>query len=184
MTDETPQGGNRKMSLGQAVDAVIGALGQFEPADQQTILRAVYDHLKITGPTKTAADGGGAKEPAAEVEPAVHSRKPVSRNDYAGMDIREFRRLKSPSSARQMACVVAFYLSEIAEGDEKKTVVTAADLERYFKQGDYPLPKNPDQLLIDARGGGYFDNAARGEYRLTRVGYNLVAHQLPPKAKG
>ncbi len=100
------------------------------------------------------------------------------------MDIRTFKELKSPSSARQMACVVAYYLAEIAASDEHKEVVTVADIEKYFKQGRFALPSKVEQLLIDCRGAGYFDTPARGEYKLTRVGHNLVAHQLPAKGKG
>ena len=83
-----------------------------------------------------------------------------------------------------MACVVAYYLAEIATGDERKKVVTTDDIENYFKQARYALPTKLEQLLIDCRGAGYFESAARGEYKLTRVGHNLVAHQLSAKGKG
>jgi hypothetical protein len=83
-----------------------------------------------------------------------------------------------------MACVVAYYLAEIATGDEHKQVVTTQDIEKYFKQGRFALPTKLEQLLIDCRGAGYFESSGRGEYKLTRVGHNLVAHQLPAKGKG
>lgn len=83
-----------------------------------------------------------------------------------------------------MACVVAYYLAEIATGDERKDVITTADIEKYFKQARFKLPTKLEQLLIDCRGAGYFENSTRGEYKLTRVGHNLVAHQLPAKGKG
>jgi hypothetical protein len=38
------------------------------------------------------------------------------------------------------------------------------------------------QVLPDAKGSGYFDSAARGEYKLNAVGYNLIAHSLPAKS--
>ena len=100
------------------------------------------------------------------------------------MDIRMFKEAKNPTSARQMACIVAFYLNEIAPEDERKNVVTTADLERYFKQARYPLPGKLEQLLIDCKSSGYFEVADRGEYKLTRVGHNLVEHQMPQKGKG
>jgi len=65
----------------------------------------------------------------------------VGEGEYAGMDIKTFKELKSPGSARQMACVVAYYLAEIATGDERKEVVTTDDMEKYFKQGRYALPR-------------------------------------------
>jgi len=80
-----------------------------------------------------------------------------------------------------MACVVAFYLKELAADGERKDTVSAADLDRYFKQAQFKLPERMTQVLPDAKGSGYFDSAARGEYKLNAVGYNLVAHSLPPK---
>jgi hypothetical protein len=75
------------------------------------------------------------------------------------------------------------YLAEIAVGAERKKVITTDDIEKYFKQSRFVLPKKLEQLLIDSRAAGYFESSARGEYKLTRVGHNLVAHQLPAKGK-
>jgi hypothetical protein len=180
MADDAPNSESSKPTLGQAIDQVIAALGAFEADDQQTILRAVYAHLNISGPSEAASTGKAHEEQAREERAAA----PTSRaGEHAGMDIKTFKELKNPSSARQMACVVAYYLAEIATADERKEVVTTDDVEKYFKQGRYALPTKLEQLLIDCRGAGYFESPARGEYKLTRVGHNLVAHQLPAKAK-
>jgi len=80
-----------------------------------------------------------------------------------------------------MACVVAYYLESLAAPSDRKTEVGAADLEKYFKQGGYPLPKRMPQVLVDARGAGYFDSAGHGKYKLNPVGHNLVVHKLPKK---
>jgi hypothetical protein len=182
MANDVLDSGSPKFTLGQAIDQVVSALSAFKATDQQTILKAVYAHLNISGP----ADETPAKTVRLE---AVQEQKetappvPSSKNEFAGMDIKAFKELKNPSSARQMACVVAYYLAEIATADERKQVITVSDVEKYFKQGRYALPTKLEQLLIDCRGAGYFDSAARGEYKLTRVGHNLVAHQLPAKGK-
>jgi hypothetical protein len=186
MTDKAPEGETKRMSLGQAIDAVTQALGAFEAGEQQIILRAVYDQLKISGPAAPAPPAPPPRVHEGQLgmeTPPPPMRQPAGGGDFAGMDIRAFKELKAPTSARQMACVVAFYLSEIVEGEEKSNVVTSALLEKYFKQARFPMPKAFEQVLPDAKAGGYFEGAGRGEYRLTRVGYNLVAHQLPPKAK-
>jgi hypothetical protein len=94
-------------------------------------------------------------------------------------DIRSFKDQKAPGSTVEMACVVAYYLESLAPPGERKTEVGASDLERYFKQGGYPLPKRMDQVLIDARAAGYFDSPARGKYKLNPVGHNLVVQKLP-----
>lgn len=170
-----------KMTLGQAIDQVVAALGAFKAPDQQTILRAVYAHLNISAP-ESAPAGRRHEEPAREdLASAPPSR--AGEGEYAGMDIRSFKEWKNPSSARQMACVVAYYLAEIAPSDERKKVITTEDVEKYFKQGRFPLPKKLEQLLIDCRAAGYFESPTRGEYKLTRVGHNLVAHQLSAQGK-
>lgn len=181
MADNAPDGELSKLTLGQAIDQVINALGPFKATDQQTILRAVYAHLNISAPTDTGSAGRTREELTGD-EPAAEA--PSRTSEYAGMDIKTFKELKNPSSARQMACVVAYYLAEIAIGDERREAVTTADIEKYFKQGRFKLPTKLEQLLIDCRSAGYFETPARGEYKLTRVGHNLVAHQLPAKGKG
>jgi hypothetical protein len=183
VNDDARTSESLKLTLGQAIDQVITALGAFKAADQQTILKAVYAHLNISAPAEAALATGGQEEPTREAR-ATTLMSRAGEGEYAGMDIKTFKELKNPSSARQMACVVAYYLTEIATGDDHKQVVTTADIEKYFKQGRYTLPTKLEQLLIDCRAAGYFENAARGEYKLTRVGHNLVAHQLPAKGKG
>jgi hypothetical protein len=94
-------------------------------------------------------------------------------------DIRTLKQEKQPSSANEMAALVAFYLSEVAPGDERKTEVAEGDVIRYFKQAGFALPKFPRALLPNAKNAGYFDFVGKGRYRLNAVGYNLVAHNLP-----
>ena len=78
-----------------------------------------------------------------------------------------------------MACVVAYYLQAVAPITERKQEISTPDLEKYFKQAGYPLPKKLGQVLIDAKAAGYFDATDRGAYKLNAVGYNLVVHSLP-----
>lgn len=183
MVDDAPKGEPVKLTLGQAIDQVIAALGSFKAADQQTVLRAVYAHLNISSPAGAAPTDKTREEPAREERTATPA-SPASKDEHAGMDIKTFKELKNPSSARQMACVVAYYLAEVATGEDRREIVTTGDIEKYFKQGRYALPNKLEQLLIDCRAAGYFESPARGEYKLTRVGHNLVAHQLSAKGKG
>jgi len=78
-----------------------------------------------------------------------------------------------------MAALVAYYLSEIAPENERKGEINASDLERYFKQARFKLPKAISQALPNAAAAGYFDSTGNGLYRLNPVGYNLVVHGLP-----
>ena len=79
-----------------------------------------------------------------------------------------------------MACVVAYYIQELAPISDRKNTVKTEDLVKYFKQAKFKLPKSINQLLHDSKSAGYFDSTqARGEYCLNAVGYNLVVHNLP-----
>jgi hypothetical protein len=86
-------------------------------------------------------------------------------------------------TAIEMACIVGYFLQNVAQSDERKTAIKGEDVDKYFRQAGYPLPKAKGQLLVDAKSSGYFDSAGVGAYKLNAVGYNLVAHSLPRGAK-
>lgn len=159
-------------TLGQAIDQIIHALSQLDEKSRTTAIRAACEHLKIKppegldAPERKSGDGpGGAPSAAAR-------------------DIKELREQKNPSSANEMAAVVAFYLSEIATGDERRSDVDLEDMVKYFKQAKFPLPKKPQFLLTNTKNAGYFDSSERGKFKLNPVGYNLVAHNLPRSESG
>ena len=82
-----------------------------------------------------------------------------------------------------MAAIIAYYLTEIAPNQDQKAEVTTEDVIKYFK-GIFPLPKCPQYLLGNAKAAGYFESSGYGKYKLTPVGYNLVAHNLPRSKSG
>jgi hypothetical protein len=131
-----------------------------------TAIRAACNHLEIpigaaeTGAGQFAHSGGQPAPPPAT-------------------DIRTLKERKSPVSVAEMACLVAYYLQSIAPLQDRKQTITSADLDTYFRQADFPLPKRMMQVLVDAKGAGYFDSAGRGAYRLNAVGHNLIVHTLP-----
>jgi hypothetical protein len=94
-------------------------------------------------------------------------------------DIRRLKEQKQPGSANEMAALVAYYLAEAVSGAEKKPAIDIADIEKYFKQATFRLPKHPKMALVNAKNAGYFDAAGGGKYKLNPVGYNLVVHSLP-----
>lgn len=160
------------MTLGQAIDAIIQALGGLDGVSQVTAVRSVCEHLKIrlqeNVETKSPVYGsGGTPIGSAPLLP------------LRVVNVEALREEKRPSSANEMAAVVAYYLSELASETERKSEVGLDDMVKYFKQVKFPLPKQPRVLLANARNAGYFDPAGGGKYRLNAVGYNLVAHNLP-----
>lgn len=173
---------DQKKSLGATIDLVVDALTPFDDADRSLILSTICTHMRITPGSQTIplSSDAGRLNPSKEItrtqEMSTEVRRPQSI-----VDIRALKEEKRPNSARQMACLVAFYLQEHAPEGETKESITTGDLEKYFKQAGYKLPKKLEQLLIDSKHAGYFESSGRGEYRLTRVGYNLVTHGMPPR---
>jgi hypothetical protein len=164
-------------SLGAAIDEIIIALTGMEEKDQLVAINAVCTHLGLklssSETTPAAVHGHPPANPGFEAPHAGHSHRPV--------DIRTFKEEKQPSSAREMACIVAFYLENMAPVNERKDSIGVADIDKYFKQANFKVPTAPAQLLMDAKLAGYFDSAERGAYKLNPVGYNLVAHSLPKR---
>ncbi len=170
----------KKLTIGQSIDKIIEALESIDEGMRQTAINAACTHLGLTNitqtvQTKVTPDNSNSQTTTTHIH--THNQGKI-------VDIRSFKEQKDPKSAIQMACVVAYYLQELAPGTEKKNTVTAADLSTYFKQANFKLPKAISQVLPDARVAGYFESApGKGEYSLNAVGYNLVAHNLPKSSK-
>jgi hypothetical protein len=98
-------------------------------------------------------------------------------------DIRSLKDAKAPKSANEMAALVAFYVSELAPGGERRSTIAKADIERYFKSAGFSLPADASFTLVNAKNAGYLDNAGAGQYKLNPVGYNLVAHRMGAREK-
>ena len=168
-------------SLGVAIDEIITALTGMEEKDQLVAINAVCTYLGL----KVMSPESHRETPAHSFSsfPAVPDAEVVQGKKDHPADIRSLKEEKQPSSAREMACIVAYYLENLAPSNERKTSITADDIDKYFKQANYPVPSAKGQLLLDVKLAGYFDSVDRGTYKLNPVGYNLVAHSLP-KATG
>lgn len=165
----------QKKTLGQAIDAIVDALTSLDEATRATAIRAACDHLAIAQPSSAGAEARETAIPREEGRAAPVASAPVA----VALDVRALKDQKHPKTAAEMACIVAYYLESVAPAGEQKKDVTSEDMQRYFKQAGFPLPKRPQQLLVNARASGYFDSAGHGKYRLNPVGHNLVAHGLP-----
>lgn len=173
----------QKLTLGQAIDQVVAALEPLDVGARKTALEAVCAHLDIAiGNTSAGSQPETNRKPPGESQDPARAGVIPPPARQPPKDIRTLKEEKNPSSARQMACLIAFYLQEHAPEKERKDAISTADLEKYFKQAGFKLPQRIGQVLTDAKASGYFDSAARGEYKLNAVGYNLVAHNLPNNA--
>lgn len=172
-----------KQTLGQAIDQIIFALESLDDGARKTALMAVCAHLSIDLPNKTMRER--VAEPTPVVSVAGQGALAASLQPTpARVDIRSLKDTKRPTSAQQMACLVAYYLKELAPEDERKDAIGASELEKYFKQAGFKLPRRLSQVLPDGKSAGYFDSANRGEYKLNAVGHNLVVHNLPSGRAG
>jgi hypothetical protein len=174
-----------KPTLGSAIDQLIAALEPLDGDARRIAVTTACTHLKIP----VAGPDSGALPPATAVSrsgdgttSAGQAAPTPTRTAGVTKDIRSFKAEKNPRSAREMACVVAFYLQELAPENERKESISTADLEKYFKQAGFQLPTKLAQILPDAKSSGYFDSPSRAAYKLNAVGYNLVAHKLPAAA--
>lgn len=164
-------------TLGQAIDEVIQALGPLDESSRVTAIKAACEQLKIQ------LFGIQQNEPLFQQTPGTAS--PATATAQARIaDIKTFKQEKQPSSANEMAAVVAFYLSELVPQIDRKQEVQVEDMVKYFKQAGFPLPRVPKVLLANAKNAGYFDGGKGGVYKLNPVGYNLVAHNLPRAGSG
>ena len=174
----------KKLTLGQAIDQIIDALNALEPDARQTAIDAACSHLGIqTIGEQVPVVAPPTSVPSTLTKPIQATSLPKGGKEPKRVDIRTLKEQKQPTSVKQMACVVAYYLQELADDGEKKETINKQDLETYFKQAGYKLPKAIDQVLLDAKSSGYFESTGRGQYKLNAVGYNLVVHGLP-KSKG
>jgi len=162
-------------SLGQAIDEIVAALSTVPDAVRQVAIKAACDHLAIPMPNPQATAGEAAATKGAGT---LTQLAPLGDQEQV-IDIRTLAQQKNPSTTYEKACLIAFYLQRRAPADERKNTVTAEDLNRYFIQAGFPLPKRMEQVLVNSKAAGYFDSESRGAYRLNPVGHNLVAHSLP-----
>ena len=162
----------KKKSIGQAIDEVVQAIAVLDESSRLTAVKAACEHLNIPlglPETHLRTPFGQTPPPTPETPPAL-----------AITDIRTLNKeTKRPGNAIEMACVVAYYLKNCAPENERRNVMLTKDIEKYFTQADFPLPKVPGQVLVDAKAAGYLDSVGRGKYKLNPVGHNLVAHTLP-----
>ena len=164
----------------KAIADIISSLEGLDSQARERVLKYVIERLGIT------ATVSGPSSTVRSSVPSDSTQRVISSEPSHGLvkDIRSLKEQKQPKTAIQMAALVAYYLQEIAIGEEKKDSIGVTDIQTYFKQAGFALPKIPKSALINAKTAGYLESAGHGSYRLNPVGYNLVAHGLPAKSSG
>lgn len=155
-----------KISIGDAIIEIEGEVsGVTKIVDSLKSVLQVRPSAADQSVFQTARDGQG--------------KVPTDSGLEAAKDIRAFFKEKRPRNQLEAAAVVAFYLQYVEnEAVNKREAIDVGILKDEFRKADYPLPKVPNQVLIDAKKAGYFDVAGTGQYKLNSVGYNLVKFAL------
>lgn len=169
-----PGGTTKPKTLGRAIDETISALSDLSDADRLNAIQTVLRHFKLAAESPVSPPSREGDESVATEGKTVTTRV---------TDIRALKEEKRPSTANEMAAVVAYYLQELAPPEERKREVDVQDVVEYFKQAGFPLPTATKQILHNAKAAGYFKAVGGGKFTLNPVGHNLVAHSLPRAEK-
>lgn len=158
----------------EAMNTVVAALKPLNDDERKRVLEYVLGRF---GAVPLQATLSSLTSPVS-IAPSTASSIP-SAPGGAIQDIRSLREAKNPRSANEMAALVAYYVSELATGSERKVEIDKTDIERYFKSGGFKLTSKAGQTLVNARHAGYLDPGSdTGHYKLNPVGYNLIVHRL------
>jgi hypothetical protein len=160
----------------KAIGVILSALEKLDGDSIQRVLDYVFSRLSLGSRPRAVGVATVASGPT------THST--IDESPSRRPSIRDLKDHKEPDSSNQMAALVAYYLSEVAEEPERKESINTSDLEKYFKQAGFRLPKRMPQVLPNAAAAGYLDSAGSGYYKLNPVGYNLVVHALPRSQVG
>lgn len=163
----------------EALRIIVDALTHFESGDQERIIRWVCEKLGLTAARMPHATASHTVQ-----APPTVAQQPTAPAGEVGRvkDIRSFMESKQPRSDNQFAAAVAYYYRFEAPEVERKTDITAADLQDATRKAGRSRLGDPDKTLRNAEGQGYFDKVERGRFALSTVGENLVAMALPQAA--
>jgi len=156
----------------KAINEILLALDVLDEPSKARVIKYVLERIGVSG-IQNSPSTSTSKE---IVKLMPHQ---TEAND---IDIRILKEKKNPKSAIQMAVLVAYYLKELAPIDERKDSIGTNDIEKYFNQAKFRFPTGKNKFLDplnNAKNAGYLESAARGEYKLNPVGYNLAVHGLP-----
>jgi hypothetical protein len=154
----------------EAVRTIAAALEGFAGPEQERILRWVRE--KVGLPVAAAPPADATRQAREAAAPQGSDTRPV--------DLKSFVKAKGPQSDIQFAATVAYFYRFQAPEHQRKTAVTASDLQEACRQADRDRLVKPAQTLINAHAQGLLDKAGeRGSYAINTVGENLVAMALP-----
>jgi hypothetical protein len=171
MNEPVPPGSNGDREL-YAMATILKSLEGLDGESIQRVMDYVFNRLSLSRPSAVSGSSILSVQP-----PEVSGAGTVT--SARQMSIKDLKDEKQPDSSNQMAALVAYYLAEVAPEYERRPTINSQDIEKFFKQARFNLPKKLNMALPNAAAAGYLDAVGSGNYKLNPVGYNLVAHGLP-----
>jgi len=161
----------------EAVRAVVEALTDFKPDEQQRIFRWAAEKLGMPTPFGPAAHH---LPPAAPAPHAPVGAPPPLHLPPSGTDIKSFIAAKKPRSDVQFAATMAYYYRFEAPEAERKDSVNKDDLQEAARKANRDRFANPLKTLQNAHQLGLLDKGTeKATFTINSVGENLVAMTLP-----
>jgi len=187
----------------EAIKTLLKVLGPLKPDERQNVLDFVFKKLGIqhgglsSSQSRSSvdeffqrrADAATSIDQAQEARSHSPGSRAPDRASSANQNIRSLKEQKEPRTATEMVALVAYYLEHVAPDSERRNFIETNDIKKYFKQALFKLPSAPPHVTLGhAKNAGYLSSTgARGQFKLTPVGYNLVVHKMPlsrrPRAK-
>jgi hypothetical protein len=160
----------------EAVRAVAAALEEFDPSDQERILRWAREKLglpagAVVPPSSNPPSGQLPLSPSGSPAPLATSS--------SAKDLKTFYAEKKPKSDVQFAATVAYFHRFEAPPDQRKNEINSDDLVEGSRLVNRPRLHKPGQTLLNAHKLGLLDRVSRGAFTINSVGENLVAMTLP-----
>ena len=164
--------GSPVTSVFDAAKAIVETLKKVDKQQQEQAIRFASESLGLSIPSH--AQGSGLPRQTATGTPP-HPSGAQARST----DVKQYTNTKAPRSHQQFAAVVAYFYRYEASEAQRKDFITADDLREAVRLVGWKGLTIPLSTLNNAKNAGYLDAAARGQFRISTVGENLVAVTLP-----
>lgn len=155
-----------------AVRKVAEAIKQFEPADQERILRWAKEKVGLV--TSILPAKNNEVQNLRELE---NTAQPLRKH----IDIKSFISQKKPTTDSEFATAVAYYYRFEAQESDRKDTISSEDLRDAYRLCSRKIPPRTIDTLNNTMRAGFLDKADRGAYKINTVGENLITMTLGSK---
>jgi hypothetical protein len=158
-----------------AVRTITDALSDFDPREQERIIRWAREKIGLTvAPESPALPTGSPSLVSVASAPSSIPK-----------DLKTFVAEKKPKSDVQFAATVAYYHRFVAPSEQRKNEITSTDLQEACRLVGRERFTVPGQTLRNAHTLGLLNRGSQtGVFAINSVGENLVDVSLPGDIAG